>query len=306
VVLTGKAMDINQLEVVVAVAQEKSFSRAAETLHRTQPAVSQAIRRLEVELGEPLFDRSSKDGTLTAAGRVLFDFAQQILNLRHHAHTALKELKDLHRGKLSLSANEYTVMYLLPLIPVFRARHPHIKIEVKRSLASRIAAEILGRESEIGIVSFKPNDPTVAAVPVLMDELALIVPPDHPLAAKTIVSVRELGAESFIAHNVPSPYRERVTRTFEKYKTPLNISMELPTLEAIKRFVEQGMGVALVPRLTAQSEIARGQLSALTVREMKLERRLYLVYRKGATLSHAARAFLRVAKETQTVRVTSE
>jgi DNA-binding transcriptional LysR family regulator len=292
-------MDINQLEVVVAVAQEKSFSRAAETLHRTQPAVSQAIRRLETELGEPLFDRSSKDGTLTAAGRVLFDFAQQMLNLRHHAHTALKELKDLHRGKLTLSANEYTVMYLLPLIPRFRARHPHIKIEVKRSLASRIASEVLGRETEIGIVSFKPNDPTVAAAPILMDELALIVPPDHPLAEKTVVSVRELGAESFIAHNVPSPYRERVIRTFEKYKTPLNISMELPTLEAIKRFVEQGMGVALVPRLTAQIEIARGQLAALTVREMKLERRLHLVYRKGATLSHAARAFLRVAKEMQ-------
>src|SRR5258708_6826873 len=170
-------MDINQLEVLVAVAQEKSFSRAAETLHRTQPAVSQAIRRLEVELGEPLFDRSSKDGTLTTAGRVLFDFAQQMLNLRQHAHSALKELKDLHRGKLILSANEYTVMYLLPLIPVFRTRHPHIKIEVKRSLASRIASEVLGRETEIGVVSFKPNDPTVAAVPVLMDELALIVPP---------------------------------------------------------------------------------------------------------------------------------
>ena len=292
-------MDINQLEVVVAVAQEKSFSRAAEALHRTQPAVSQAIRRLEAELGEPLFDRSSKDGTLTAAGGVLFEFAQQMLNLRRHAHSALRELKDLHRGKLTLSANEYTVMYLLPLIPVFRARHPHIKIEVKRSLASRIASEVLGRETEIGIVSFKPNDPTVASVPVLMDELALIVAPDHPLAAKTIVSVRELGAESFIAHNVPSPYREKVVRTFEKYKTPLNISMELPTLEAIKRFVEEGIGVALVPLLTARTEIARGQLAALTVREMKLERRLHLIYRKGANLSHAARAFLRVAKELQ-------
>jgi DNA-binding transcriptional LysR family regulator len=290
-------MDINQLEVLVAVAQEKSFSRAAETLHRTQPAVSQAIRRLETELGEPLFDRSSKDGTLTGAGQVLFEFAQQMLNLRQHAHSALKELKDLHRGKLSLSANEYTVMYLLPVIPVFRARHPHIKIEVKRSLASRIPSEILGRETEIGIMSFKPNDPTVAAVPVLMDELALIVAPDHPLAGKTTVSVRELGAEAFIAHNVPSPYREKVVRTFEKYKTPLNISMELPTLEAIKRFVERGMGVALVPRLAAQTEIARGQLAALTVREMKLERRLHLVYRKGASLSHAARAFLRVARE---------
>ena len=290
-------MDINQLEVLVMVAQEQSFSRAAQALHRTQPAVSQSIRRLELELGEPLFDRSSKDGTLTAAGRVLHEFAQQMLNLRQGAHTAIKELKDLHRGKLTLSANEYTVMYLLPVIPVFKARHPHIKVEVKRSLASRIPSEILGREFEIGVVSYKPSDSAIASVPVMTDELALIVAQDHSLADREIVSVRELGAESFIAHNVASPYRERVIRTFEKYKTPLNISMEMPTLEAIKRFVEQGMGVALVPRLTAQSEIARKQVVALTVREMRLERGIHLIYRKGATLSHAARAFLRVARE---------
>lgn len=234
---------------------------------------------------------------MTAEGRVLFGLAQQIVNLRHSAHAAIKDLKGLQRGKLSLSANEYTVMYLLPLLPAFRARHPHIKIEVKRSLASRISSEILARETEIGIVSFKPNDAAITSVAVLTDDLALIVPTNHPLAGKKIVSVRELGAESFVAHNVPSPYRERVVRTFEKYRTPLNISLEMPTLEAIKRFVEGGMGVALVPRLTAQAEIARGQVAALAVREMKLERRLYLVYRKGATLSHAARAFLRVARE---------
>jgi len=130
-----------------------------------------------------------------------------------------------------------------------------------------------------------------------MDELALIVAPNHPLAQKTTVSVRELGAESFIAHNVSSPYRERVVKTFEKYKTPLNISMEMPTLESIKRLVEQEMGVALVPRLTAQIEIGRQQLVAITVKEMRLERRLQLIYRRGATLSHAAKAFLRVAKD---------
>lgn len=289
-------MDINQLEVFLGVAQERSFSRAAEALHRTQPAVSQAVRRLEAELGEPLFDRSSRDGTLTAAGRVLYDFAQQMMNLRRHAHTAIRELRDLHRGKLSLGANEYTVMCLLPLIPIFRARHPHIKIEVKRSLASRIPSEVLGRDVEIGVVSFKPTDEAIKSVPVSLDELALIVAPDHPLAARETVSVRELGAEPFIAHNVPSPYRERVIKTFEKHRTPLNISMEMPTLEAIKRLVEKRMGVALVPRLAAQTEIERGQLVGLTVREMRLERRLHLIYRKGSTLSHAAEAFLRVAR----------
>jgi len=290
-------MDISQLEVFLRVAQERSFSRAAESLHRTQPAVSQAVRRLEAQLGEPLFDRSSKDGTLTAAGKVLFDFAQQMMNLRHHAHTAIRELRDLHRGKLTLSANEYTVMGLLPLIPTFRARHPHIKIEVKRSLASRIPSEILGRDAEIGVVTFKPNDSSISAIPVITDELALIVAPDHPLASRGIVSVKELGAETFIAHNVPSPYRERVIKTFEKHRTPLNISMEMPTLEAIKRMVEDRMGVALVPRLSAQTEMERGLLVGLTVKEMRLERRLHLIYRKGASLSHAAKAFLRVARD---------
>jgi DNA-binding transcriptional LysR family regulator len=266
-------------------------------MYRTQPAVSQAIRRLENDLGEPLFDRSSKDGTLTAAGRVLVEFAQQMLNLRHSAHSAIRELRDLHRGKLSIGANEYTVMGLLPLIPIYRARHPHIRVEVKRSLASRIPAEILDREVEIGVVSFKPNDPAIQSTAVAIDELALIVAPDHPLAAKQIVSVRELGAESFIAHNVPSPYREKVIKTFEKHRTPLNISMEMPTLEAIKRLVEARMGVALVPRLTVRTEINRKQLAGLTVREMRLERRLHFIYRKGATLSYAAKAFLRVARD---------
>src|SRR5213594_3889785 len=171
-------MDINQLEVFLGVAHEKSFSRAAEALHRTQPAVSQAIRRLEAELGEQLFDRSSKDGTLTAAGRVLYDFAQQMINLRQHAHSAMRELRDLHRGKLSLSANEYTVMCLLPLIPIFRARHPHIKIEVKRSLASRIPSEILGRDVEMGVVTFKLTDKAISSIALTIDELTLIVAPE--------------------------------------------------------------------------------------------------------------------------------
>jgi DNA-binding transcriptional LysR family regulator len=289
-------VDISQLETLIAVAQEKGFSRAAERLHRTQPAVSQTIRRLEAELGEALFDRSSKDGTLTDAGKVLFEYAQEMLNLRRQAETTVRELKHLQRGRVTISANEYTVMYLLPVLAIYRARHPHIKVEVKRGLASRIPSEVLGREVELGIVSFLPSDPALKAVPAASDEIALIVAPDHPLAKRGEVSVRELGVESFIAHNVKSPYRERVIQTFERYRTPLNISMELPTLEAIKRFVEQGMGVALMPKITASAEIDRGQVAALTVREMRLERKLYVIYRKGAQMSHAARAFLKVAR----------
>ena len=162
----------------------------------------------------------------------------------------------------------------------------------------------MGRDVEIGVVSFKPPDAGLKAMLLTTDELALLVAPGHPLAGRKVVSVRELGLESFVAHNVRSPYRERVVRTFEKYKTPLNISIEMPTLESIKRLVEQGLGVALMPRSAAHGEVTRGQLASVSVREMRLERRLFLVYRRDAKLSHAAVAFIKATRAVH--RPTSE
>ncbi len=290
-------MDINQLEVLVAVAREKSFSRAAEVLDRTQPAVSQAIRRLEQDVGEKLFDRSSKDGTLTYAGELLVDYAKQMLNLRHSAQAAMKEVRNLHKGKVTISANEHTVFFLLPVITEYRKQHPNIRIEVRRGVASRIPKEITAREVELGVVSFKPADETLRAVSVLSDQLLLIVSPEHRLAGKRSVSIRDLGQETFIAHNAPSPYRRLVIETFEDNSTPLNISVELPSLEAIKRLVEAGVGIAMVPKLSATAEIAAGRIVGLSINEIKLERRLHIVYRRRSALSHAAQEFIRIAKD---------
>ena len=290
-------MDLTQLEMLAAVAQEKGFSRAAVRVHRTQSAVSQAIQRLEAEIGTPLFDRSTKSGALTQAGRVLHEYAQQMLNLRREARAAIQELSSLRRGKLLIAANEYTVMHILPLIGTYRARHPHIAIEIKRSLASQIPSEILSHVVEIGAVTYRPGQPSLTAVPFARDELALLVAPRHPLATRGVVSIRDLGAESLLAHNRPSPYRERVAQTFQRFRTPHHIAMELPTLEAIKRLVELGLGVALMPRQAAQAEIARGAIVALAVREMRFERPVQLVYRNSTDLSHAASAFLACARE---------
>jgi DNA-binding transcriptional LysR family regulator len=168
---------------------------------------------------------------------------------------------------------------------------------VQRGVASRIPEQITAREVELGVISFKPTDASLRSVSVLNDELLLIVAPGHRLAGHSTVSIRDLADETFIAHNAISPYRKRVIESFDKYDTRLNISVELPSLEAIKRLVESGVGVALVPKLTAKAEIASGQLAGMSVKEMKLERKLNIIYRKNSVLSHASQEFLKIARE---------
>src|SRR6204780_1963350 len=216
-------MDLSQLEVFLTVASEPRFSRAAEKLFRTQSAVSQTIRKLELEIGEPLFDRSSRDGVLTDAGRVLQEYAEKLLNLRLDAQEALVELRELQKGKLVIAANEFTALYLLPILAEFRRLHPMIKITVQRALGSHIPDDVLRYRAEFGVLSYEPQEPSVHSVVVYLDELVFVVPPKHPLASAKQVSIRQLGAESFVAHIVSSPYREKVLQTFERYKTPLHM-----------------------------------------------------------------------------------
>jgi DNA-binding transcriptional LysR family regulator len=289
-------LELSQLEVFLAVARERRFSRAAEKLYRTQSAVSQTIRKLEDELGEALFDRSSREGVLTDAGKVLFDYAEKLVNLRAEATESLTELRELQKGKLVIAANEFTVLYLLPVLAVFRRLHPMIKISVERALGSHIPDDVLLYRAEFGVLSYEPQEPSLHSIVVYLDELVFVAPPSHPLAAAPQVSIRQLGAESFVAHIVSSPHREKVLQLFKTHKTPLHMDLELPTLQAIKQYVAMGNGVALVPEISVESELARGELVRIPVRELQISRKLRLVYRKGANLSHAARAFLKVAE----------
>jgi DNA-binding transcriptional LysR family regulator len=289
-------MELTQLETFLAVAEERSFSRAAQRLNRTQPAVSQVIRKLEASLGETLFDRAARDGSLTAAGVLLRDYALRLLALRREATSALGELKSLERGQLNLAANEYTCMYLLPAIDAFRRAFPHIKVTVHRTLASRIPEELNLRTFEIGVVSFRPDASQFRAIAVYGDSLALIVSPNHPLARAERVSINDLGRQDFIAHHVASPLRRKVIEAFQRYRTPLNMTIELPTIEAIKRFVAMGNGVALVPHLTVAHELETGDLVQVVIEELEIKRVLRLVHRRQATLSYAARAFLKTVR----------
>ena len=290
-------MDLYQLETFLAVAQEKGFSRAAQRLHRTQSAVSQSISKLEEELEEVLFDRSSRDGTLTDAGQTLMRYAEELLNLRSEAHDALLELRQLHLGKLSIAANEFTSLSLLPVLNEFRRQYPPIKIQVRRALASDIPRMVVNHDVEFGLLSFEPTDEQLTSTMFYRDELLFIVFPKHHLANTHSVSIRDLGTESFVAHNVISPYRLKVIDAFKRNRTTLNMNVELPTLESIKEFVRLGNGVALLPRICVHEELRRGDLVEVQIPELKLKRELQLVSRKGGTVSHAGRAFLTVCEK---------
>lgn len=289
-------MDLAQLETFLAVIEEKGFSRAALRLRRTQPAISHSIRKLEEEIGEPLFDRASREGNLTAAGEVLRGYAERLLRLRGETVTALEELRSLERGRLTIAANEYTCLWLLPVLDAFRRQSPQIAVHVHRALASQIPDQLLERAVEFGVLSFRPESERLRTITVYTDSVAFIVDPSHPLARRKQVSIRELGAQNFIAHIVASPLRQQVIETFARHQTPLNMGIELPSLEAIKRFVALGNGVALVPGLTVQPELARGELVHVTVPELQIARRLWLVHRAHSALSHAGRAFLGVVR----------
>src|SRR5258705_4370507 len=289
-------MDLNALKIFLSVAQERSFSRAAAKVHRTQPAVSQAVRRLEVELGEQLFDRSSKSGTLTEPGRMLENYGQRLVRLAEETESAVRELRDLRRGRVLIGANEAAVHTLLPVVSRFRQRYPDIAIDVRRVPARQIAVEVQQGSLDFGALTFHPQEPGLLEVPVGSDELVLLVPPSHELAQRRQVSMEEVAREPVVAHNDPSPARQLWLRLFEEHHVPLNTVIALPSLDGIKRAVELKLGVALLPRRCAITEIASGRLVAIPVAGVSRKRQVTLVCRK-AHRSHAANAFLAVAHE---------
>jgi DNA-binding transcriptional LysR family regulator len=287
-------MELHALHVFLTVATEKSFSRAAERLLRTQPAVSLALQRLEQELGEKLIDRSGKDLILTDAGRAVLDYARRFESLQQELENSLAELRDNSAGRLAIGANESTTLYLLRHIERYRELYPKIKVQVRRSLSSKIPNELLDGNLELGVISYDPGDERLKSKVIYTDALALIVSPRHRLAQRRTISISELGSETFIAHNVLSPYREVVLREFQAHKVPLRMEVEMPTIESIRKMVQNNNGVAFLPRMCVEQEIEGKLIYEVRIKEMHVERKIRLIYPTRRALSHAARAFLEV------------
>jgi len=289
-------MQLPDLAAFLAVAAERSFSAAARRLHRTQPAVSQAVKRIEDELGERLFDRSSRDGTLTEAGRLLQDYAQRLLGLASEAETAIQELQQMRRGRVIIGANEAAVHSLLPHIERFATLHENVVFDVRRVPSRQIAGAILDRSVDFGVLTFQPSDRGVQTIALGGDEIVLLTAPGHRLAGRKRITLEEVGREVVIAHNDPSPTRDRVLRAYERRRTAINIQISLPSLDGIKRAVEMGIGVALLPRRCALTELARGHLAAIRVPELGVPRQVRLAFRRTGERSRAADAFLEIVR----------
>jgi DNA-binding transcriptional LysR family regulator len=290
-------MELYALQVFATVVAERSFSRAADKLLRTQPAVSLSVQRLEAEIGEKLIDRSfrhAKDLVLTDVGRTVLDFARRFDNLRQEMDNALDELRDNSAGRLTIGANESSTLYLLSHIERYRRLYPKIKVQVRRGQSSKIPAELLDGNLELGVTSYDPGDERLVSKVIYADALAFVVSPRHRFARRKTISITELGHETFIAHNVVSPYRETVLREFRRHKVPLNMDVEMPTLESIRKLVQSNEGVAFLPRMVVRQELDRKLLCEVKVKELHVERPIRLLYPRGRTLSHATQAFLKI------------
>lgn len=291
------AINVNQLRVFEAVARTGSFSRAAQELSVTQPAVTIQIRQLERQCGIALFDRAHRRAQLTEAGQTLYQYAQRIFALAEEAEETLESARGLKVGRLRLIASLTSAAYYLPrLLAAFKLQYPGIQVQLNVDNSRRVAERILSLQDDLGVLTGEPRDPNLILEPFCEDPLVLIVSPHHPWAKRRTVSLQELKGEPFILREPGSATRDLIENRATAAGIPLRIVMELGSNEAIKRMVEIGNGLTLISAAIVQREVKAGHLAMLRVREPGLVRRFHVVYHRERRESPLLRAILEVAR----------
>jgi DNA-binding transcriptional LysR family regulator len=289
-------MNFDYLEGFLEVAKVRNFSRAASILYRTQPTLSQQIQRLEREFGGKLFDRDFKAVRLTQAGTTLRRYAEEILALRTEALDAIGQIKENPSGTLRIGTNDATCLYVLPnALAGFRRLYPQVQVSIYRNFSHKIVEKIQEGNLEVGIVSLPRHIKGLEIIPIFSGELKVLLPPDHPLVGRKEITPEEI---SFYPLLLPKTGRTRkmIEDLLRTYKRSLQISMELASVEVIKKYVSAGIGISLLPEAFAQAEVAAGTLKLVSVQGKKLSRELGLAYRRGSNLSLPAKAFLDIVQ----------
>jgi len=288
-------MELLQLEHFLAVVEEGNFTRAAERVCRTQPAVSQSIKRLEEELGTSLFARDVHDVSLTEAGKVLVDYAYKMVHARNDAAREVGDLRNLKSGTLKIAAHESAAVYLLPApLRHYLRRFTDIKIGIYRSSLTDIPRQVMDREFHLGFVKDDMTFHELKSVVVHSDEMVMIAAPGHPLSLRGEVHIQDLDNEPFILHHSCSATEQKILKLFEQHNTRCRIVAELWSFENIKSFVQAQIGVAIVPGITVGQELRDGTLARISVPELNIPRRTLMIYREN--LSDAARELIKVVR----------
>ncbi len=285
-------MDFDQLVTFLEVAKLGSFSRAGEKVFRSQSAVSAQVRQLEEDYGERLFDRSGKKVMLTPAGEVLFEYARRLLTLRDESMRAVADQGTTPRGTLAIGANEATCLYVLPgVFSEYHRLYPDVQISIYRNFSRKILERVEEGALDVGIVTLPVRAPSLKVHPIFRDRLVLMVRPDNPLASRSSVTIASIAEQPLIFPKTGYT-RQMLDKLFRPYRSRLRVTMELPSVGMIKRFVAAGLGVSLISESFAAEEVRAGEVRLLTIADAELHRHLGIIHRRDRSLPRAASAFI--------------
>ena len=289
-------MTLRQLEVLLAVARERSFSRAAKKIHSSQPTLSEHVGELERELGKKLLYRRGREVTLTEAGRVFAEYAGAALAAVDGARQAVAELDGLAHGSLLIGASTTPGIYVMPgVIATFRQRYPGVELTLRIANSQVIEDRVKARELDLGVVgghAIGPGEECLAAG--LLDELVIIVPPGHAWAKRRDIRPAELAGQPLLVREEGSATRRVTERALQQAGVRYRVAMELDHTEAIKQAVMAGLGVAFVSTYAVRGEIATGRLRAVRLRGLRVRRHFHVLHHEARRVTASARAFMAV------------
>ena len=291
------ATNFHQLYIFYTVAGLQSFSKAAEALHISQPAVSHQVSLLEQYYNQPLFDRLNRRIKLTPAGDIVLDYAQRIFALDEEMKRVLQDLGEVAFGRLILGASTTLGEYLLPgILSQFLERYPKVEVELSISNTQQITKNVLQQTLDLGFVGGPITGEDLVIEPFVSDEIVIIVSPKHPLTGRHDISMEELRKERFIVREKGSATRITAEDWLKKLDVELTIKLELASNEAVKQAVMLGLGPGILSRLAIMREEKSGQLSILNISGFHCSRQFSLIYRKDKRLISVEKAFLKMVQ----------
>ncbi|HEX7504083.1 MAG TPA: selenium metabolism-associated LysR family transcriptional regulator, partial [Syntrophales bacterium] len=278
-------MTIQQLEALIHLVDERSFSRAAKKMHLTQPSLTKHIRNIEEALGSKVVNRSSRSLALTPEGKILCDYARRIVKLRDEAREQVLRLRDIETGDIRIAASTIPATYILPYaIGGFRKKFPEIRTTVRTADSTDVIEMVLGNGAEIGFIGKKPSGGRLSSEALWKDRLVLAVPSGHPWAKRRSARLAEISRQPFVIREKGSGTRETLESCLRESGIPgpphLNIVAELGSSEAVKESILAGLGLSVISAHAIRRELKSGLLAALSIDECAIERSFYLIYRR--------------------------